>query len=351
MGRMSNYRFCLSTVEPTQHKKNLLIFQICYILIYQESHLSRISFKNFYQNLVQRMTQIQNVTDFSLKYTLESGQSFRWERVDNAYYGVVEGRILKISQEGTTLHVKSSTDENEADFVPYLRHYLDIVRDVPKLLVGINNDAYMDRAIKKLWGMRILNQELWETIASFILSQNNNVPRIRGIIRRLSERFSERLTLAGYVDYSFPSPDVLATATEDTLLACGTGYRANYLRDTAQAIVSGELSLTSLQQMPYTEAKQELMRRNGIGEKVADCICLFSLGHLAALPIDVWIKRIFETLYLRRRATHREIREFAHTYFGDSVGYAQQYLFHYVHECPNWADAEHLSLTKMKSVL
>lgn len=290
--------------------------------------------------------QIQNATDFSLKYTLESGQSFRWHRIDNAYYGVVEGRILKISQEGSTLCVESSTDEDETRFVSYLRHYLDIGRDVPKILAEVNNDAYMHRAIEKLWGMRILNQELWETVASFILSQNNNVPRIRGIIRRLSERFGEHLTLAGYVDYSFPSPDALATATNEALLGCGTGYRADYLRDTAQAVVSGELPLTTMKEMSYFEAKQALMRRNGIGEKVADCICLFSLGHLAALPIDVWIKRIFETLYLRRRATHREIREFAHSYFGDGVGYAQQYLFHYVHECSNWADAEHLSLIK-----
>ena len=288
--------------------------------------------------------QIQNVTDFNLKYTLESGQSFRWNRIDNAYYGVVARRILKISQEGTILSVESSTDEDEASFVSYLRHYLDIGRDVPKILAEVNNDAYMHRAIEKLWGMRILNQELWETVASFILSQNNNVPRIRGIIRRLSERFGEHLTLAGYVDYSFPSPDALATATNEALLACGTGYRANYLQEAAQAVVRGELSLTAMQQMSYPEAKQALMRQNGIGEKVADCICLFSLGHLAALPIDVWIKRIFETLYLRRRATHREIREFAHSYFGDGVGYAQQYLFHYVHECPNWADVEHLSL-------
>ena len=288
--------------------------------------------------------QIQNVTDFSLKYTLESGQSFRWHRIDNAYYGVVEGRILKISQDGTTLCVESSTDEDEVGFVSYLRHYLDIGRDVPKILAEVNTDAYMHRAIEKLWGMRILNQELWETVASFILSQNNNVARIRGIIRRLSERFGERLTFAGYEDYSFPSPDALATATHAELLACGTGYRANYLQGAAQAVVSGELSLTAMKQMSYPEAKQALVRQNGIGEKVADCICLFSLGHLAALPIDVWIKRIFETLYLRRRATHREIREFAHGYFGDSVGYAQQYLFHYVHECSNWADVEHLSL-------
>ena len=294
------------------------------------------------------MIQIQNVTDFSLKYTLESGQSFRWNRIDNAYYGVVEGRILKISQVGTTLCVESSANEDEIHFVPFLRHYLDIARDVPKILAEVNNDAYMHRTLEKLWGMRILNQALWETVASFILSQNNNVPRIRGIIRRLSERFGEHLTLAGYVDYSFPNADALATTTEDELLACGTGYRASYLRNTAQAVVSGELSLTLVKQMSYLEAKQALMRQDGIGEKVADCICLFSLGHLEALPIDVWIKRIFETLYLRRRATHREIRQFAHNYFGERVGYAQQYLFHYVHECSNWADAEHLSLIELK---
>ena len=135
------------------------------------------------------MLQIQNVTDFSLKYTLESGQSFRWNKIDDAYYGVVEGRILKISQQGTTLHIQSSTREDEATFLPYLRHYLDLERDVPKLLVEVGNDAYIRRAIQTLWGMHILNQELWETIASFILSQNNNVARIRGIIRRLSERY------------------------------------------------------------------------------------------------------------------------------------------------------------------
>ena len=293
--------------------------------------------------------QIQNVTDFSLKYTLESGQSFRWNRIGDAYYGVVEGRILKISQQGITLHVESSTNENETTFIPYLRHYLDLERDVPQLLAKVDNDAYIHRTIQTLWGMHILNQELWETTVSFILSQNNNVSRIRGIIRRLSERYGEKLRIAEYVDYSFPRPHALATATEKELLACGTGYRASYLQAIARAVISGELALTSLKQLPYLEAKQELTRQKGIGEKVADCICLFSLGHLAALPVDVWIKRIFETLYLCRRATHREIREFAHNYFGEGVGYAQQYLFHYVHECPDWADAEHLSLTQVKT--
>lgn len=295
--------------------------------------------------------QMQGVTDFNLKYTLESGQSFRWNRVEDAYYGVVEGRIFKLSvseagQQGITLSVESSATEDTAELTAFLRHYLDIERDVPKILAAVDNDAYIHRALQKLWGMRILNQELWETIASFILSQNNNVPRIRGIIRRLSERFGQKLTLESYVDYSFPTALALAAAESDELLACGTGYRADYLKGAAQAVVSGELSLPKLKRLPYLEAKRELMQRKGIGEKVADCICLFSLGHLEALPVDVWIKRIFETLYFRRQATPREIREFAQNYFGDGVGYAQQYLFHYVHECPNWADDEHLSLMR-----
>lgn len=293
--------------------------------------------------------QMQGVTDFNLKYTLESGQSFRWNRVEDAYYGVVEGRILKLSatdegQDGITLSVASSAPEDAAQLTAFLRHYLDIERDVPSILAAVDTDAYIHRAIQRLWGMRILNQELWETLASFILSQNNNVPRIRGIIHRLSERFGEKLTLERYVDYSFPTASALAAAEIDELLACGTGYRAGYLKGAAQAVVSGELSLPELKRLSYSEAKRVLMQRKGIGEKVADCICLFSLGHLEALPIDVWIKRIFETLYLRRQAKPREIREFAQTYFGEGVGYAQQYLFHYVHECPNWADDEHLSL-------
>ena len=291
--------------------------------------------------------QIQDATDFSLKYTLESGQSFRWNRIDDAYYGVVGGRILKICQTGQTLCVESSATEDKATLVPFLRHYLDLERDVPKILSEVDKDGYMHRAIARLWGMRILNQDLWETVVSFVLSQNNNVPRIRGIIRRLSERFGEKLTFVRYVDYTFPSPEALATTSTEELLACGVGYRARYLQETAQAVLQGELILTAVKEMSYPEAKRELMHRKGIGEKVADCICLFSLGHLAALPIDVWIKRIFETLYLRRHATHDEIRKFAHAYFGDRVGYAQQYLFHYVHECPDWADADHLSLIEM----
>ena len=288
--------------------------------------------------------KINKITDFSLKYTLESGQSFRWNRVNDAYFGVVEGQILKIQQSDDTLIINSSYTEDKSIDKSSLYHYLDLHRDLASILAAVNVDAYINRAINKFWGMRILNQELWETIASFILSQNNNMGRIRSIIRTLSERFGQRLEFDGYVDYTFPSPETLTDAGIDEIFACGTGYRASYLWHAANDITTGKLVLDKLKKMDYPETKQELIKLKGIGEKVADCICLFSLGHLTALPVDVWIKRIFERIYLRRRATAREIKEFAQNYFGEFVGYAQQYLFHYAQNQPDWADTEHLAL-------
>ena len=288
--------------------------------------------------------KIINVTDFNLKYTLESGQSFRWNKVDDAYYGVVEGEILKIKQCDDILIINSSNHENEPLSTSYIYHYLDLHRELSPILAAVNVDGYMNRIIEHLWGMRLLNQELWETIASFILSQNNNMLRIRKIIRSLSQQFGRKLVYDGYVDYSFPTPQVLTDAGIDKIFECGTGYRASYLWNAAKDVTNEHLKLDVLKQMDYPDAKQELMKLNGIGEKVADCICLFSLGHLAALPVDVWIKRIFERIYLQKPATSREIQEFAKKYFGKYVGYAQQYLFHYAQYNQNWADEEHLKL-------
>lgn len=294
----------------------------------------------------QHQVYIRHLSDFNLKYTLESGQSFRWNRVDDAYFGVVEGKILKIQQNGNTLIINSS--DNAPISTSHLCHYLDLHRELASILAVVNVDSYIDRAINRFWGMRILNQELWETLASFILSQNNNMARIRSLIRSLSEKFGQRLVFEGYVDYTFPTPQTLAEAGIDEIFACGTGYRASYLWHAAHNICNGEFMLDALKRMDYVDAKQELMKLEGVGEKVADCICLFSLGHLAALPIDVWIKRIFEQIYLCKRATPREIREFATDYFGEFVGYAQQYLFHYAQSEPTWADAEHLALPHKK---
>lgn len=292
---------------------------------------------------------IDTLKDFNLKYTLESGQSFRWSRIDDTYYGVVEGRILKLHQKNTsTLTIESSQDEDEEIITKFLFHYLDLKRELASILAAVRVDGYIANAIDSFWGMRILNQELWETIASFILSQNNNISRIRNIIHTLSEKFGQKIVFNGYINYTFPTPNSLADAGIEEIFSCGTGYRARYLWNAATKISKGKLLLDRLKRLHYTEAKNELMKLEGVGEKVADCICLFSLGHLEALPIDVWIKRIFEHVYLRRKATALEIREFANNYFGKNIGYAQQYLFHYAQSNQNWADPKHLALKDIK---
>lgn len=273
--------------------------------------------------------RIKDVKDFNLSHTLESAQSFRWRPYEGWYYGVIEGRLLKIRQEDQVLILASSVYEDTECLKTSLRHYLDLNRDLPAILRAVDIDVCIREAIRTFWGMRLLNQGLWECLASYVLSQNNNVPRIKGIIQRLSVRFGEKINLGNYFDYSFPTPQALAEAGINALLECGAGYRAPYLWEVSTAIVGGTLNLDDLDGMPYPLAKQELMRLNGIGEKVADCICLFSLGHLEALPVDVWMKRIMEHVYFGRRASIREIREFGESYFGEHVGYAQQYLFHY----------------------
>ena len=283
--------------------------------------------------------QIHHVTDFNLSHTLECGQSFRWHPRDGWYYGVVECRLLRIRQEDQTLIVEGSADEDFTWLQAHLRHYLDLNRDLPTILQAVDLDPHIHQAIKAYWGMRILNQELWECLVSFILSQNNNVPRIRGIIQRLSARFGEKVALDDQVDHSFPSSQALAEAGVEAVLDCGTGYRAPYVWTVSVAIAEGTLDLENLKSLPYALAKQELMQFKGIGEKVADCVCLFSLGHMEALPIDVWVKRIIEQIYLERQASIREIREFGEDYFGEHLGYAQQYLFHY---------ARTIGLEKMK---
>ena len=275
------------------------------------------------------LIRIKNVTDFNLTYTLECGQSFRWKPIDDWYYGVVDGRFLRIRQENQTLIVESSANEYANQLEAFLRHYLDLNRDLPAILQAVDIDAYIHQAIETFWGMRILNQDVWECLASFILSQNNNVPRIKGIIRTISERFGEKLALGDEIDYSFPTPQSFTQAGVDALFDCRMGYRAPYLWEASSAVLEGSLDLEALKSMPYVEAKLELMRFKGIGEKVADCVCVFSLGHVEAIPIDVWIKRIIEEVYLRRKVSVCEIREFTESYFGKYLGYAQQYLFHY----------------------
>lgn len=269
---------------------------------------------------------IPNVRDFDLKHTLESAQSFRWENQGSGYIGLIRDEVYYLEQRGCDLFWRTTA---EVDQTSYLRHYLDLERDLQWLRSMSGKDEYTEPAFNTFWGMRLLRQDLWECLGSFILSSNNSVARIRGIIARMSAKFGHPIEFEGCRYYGFPSAESLASNDVAALQACGMGYRAPYLLQTSTDVAEGRIDLDALEGADYGEAKAVLMQCAGVGEKVADCVCLFSLGHYQALPVDVWIRRIIETLYLGRTATYRQIREFAQSYFGEHMGYVQQYLFHY----------------------
>lgn len=269
---------------------------------------------------------ISDLRDFDLKHTLESAQSFRWERQGSGYIGLIRDEVYYLELQDRDLFWLTTAKTDQA---AYLRYYLDLDRDLQGLRSISGKDRYTESAFSAFWGMRLLRQDLWECLGSFILSSNNNVARIRGIIARMSTKFGREIEFEGHQYYGFPSPESLAASDVLALQACGMGYRAAYLFQTSTDVAEGRMDLGTLRRASYEDAKAMLMQGAGVGEKVADCVCLFALGHQQALPVDVWVRRIVETLYLGETATYRQIREFALSYFGEHMGYVQQYLFHY----------------------
>ena len=234
--------------------------------------------------------------NFSLREICQSGQCFRMrETAEKDTYELIAGdKYLKLSQEGSIVNFYCS----DMEFICYW---------VPAVQCGS--------------GIRILRQDLWEMIITFLISQQNNISRIRGCIDRLCKKYGTKMTAEETEYYSFPSPGQLATATEEDLRALGMGYRARYIVETTESILNGEVSLEKLYQMKYyRRAKKELMKLSGVGEKVADCICLFALHHMDAFPIDTHIRQVLEEHYRRGFPNRR--------YHG-MRGIMQQYIFYY----------------------
>ena len=258
--------------------------------------------------------QIENLKNLSLSETLDCGQAFRWQEIsDNMWQGVAFGRCLKIGfSEGVFTLYDTTIDE----FYSLWENYFDLSRDYGKIITEISADKTLKQASAFAEGIRILNQEPWEVLCSFIISQNNNIPRIKGIISRLCENFGERLD-GGF--YTFPTAEKIASLTLDDLAVLRSGFRAKYILDAAGKVASGQVNLTALRNMDTLSARRELMKIYGVGEKVADCALLFGLGHIDAFPKDVWIKRAMAKLF------DGELPECALPF----AGIAQQYIFHY----------------------
>ena len=281
------------------------------------------------------------VNDFNLKQTLECGQCFNFEKIyegdsdlqENCIYEydiIAFGRWLRLRQEGNRLiFLNSSQDDVEQIWTAYF----DLNRDYGRIKDAvIAADPSLAAVIEKYYGIRILNQEFIETLISFIISQNKNIPHIKQLVRNMSEKYGRRTgedAERERIYYSFPDLTQLGTISEQDFRDLKTGFRAPYLKDAVDKLISGQLQEEELRNSSFTAAKEKLMSIKGVGDKVANCVLLFGLGFRNAFPVDVWIKRIMEEMYFHKDTDKKEIEAFAAEKFGEYGGYAQQYLFIY----------------------
>ena len=273
-------------------------------------------------------TIIKDVTDFDLAQTLECGQCFRFYKQDEEDYVVVAyNALLHIRQYGNDLIFLDKTEEEVRKlWIPYF----DLERDYGEIKQFLlSKDKVLEPAICEKYGVRILNQQFHEVLLSFIISQNKQIPHIKQIVKTISERYGNYLgEINGEKYYSFPDISKLGEITEMNFREMKTGFRAPYLADAVNKLISGEISEEMFKGALEEEVQKKLMEIKGVGEKVANCVMLFSLGWRQAFPIDVWIKRIMETLYFEgKETTKEEIAVYAKKIFGEYGGYAQQYLF------------------------
>ena len=289
-----------------------------------------------YNNFVMKIKSDNNnliiteLTDFDIVQIFECGQCFRWDRLsDGSFIGVAYNKALKIFQNSPD--TVTLFDTSIEDFENIWYNYFDFGTSYSDIKTSLSSDKILKHAIAYGEGIRILNQDLWECVVSFIISQSNNIPRIKKIISTLCTLYGEKINYLGDVYYSFPSPEKILSRGPEGLLAIRAGFRDKYILAAADAFVNS-ISFDTLSELSYDEAKKELMKIKGIGNKVADCILLFSLAKRSSFPVDVWIKRIMEYCYFDNEQPINIIREFADEKFGQYSGYAQQYLFYYARE-------------------
>ena len=280
---------------------------------------------------------VEDVRDFNTARIFESGQCFRFSREeDGSYTGVVRGCFANISydNEEDVLTVWSNyMPKSDRLRLRFWRDYLDLDRDYHEIKRALSDDdPVMERATLAGAGLRVLNQEPWETLISFIISQNSNIPRIRGSIEMLCERFGERIGRFENRDmYAFPTIEALATASEEDLAACKLGYRAGYIADAARQVnVDGGAFLATAATASAEKAEEYLLTLSGVGPKVAHCIMLFSMKKTSSFPIDVWIARAMNRFYGIAEDDHEAMHAFADEYYAPWGGIAQMYLFEYI---------------------
>lgn len=281
---------------------------------------------------------IENCKSFNARDIFECGQCFRWNvQEDGSYTGIFGKNVLNVKQEPEEKII--ITGICDGDIKEVCRKYFDLDRDYEAIKEKLANiDEYMKESIKYGEGIRILNQDLWEMIISFIVSANNNIPRIKGIIERISKKYGKEIKFRGNSYYTFPTIESLNKASIKDLRDLGLGFRDKYIYNTTKLIIKKQINIEELREKETTiEMRNELLKLSGVGPKVANCILLFSdLKRMDVFPIDVWVRRVMNELYIHNpdeaKVSKKQIEKIAENKFGELRGVAQQYLFYWKRE-------------------
>ncbi|SHK16283.1 DNA-3-methyladenine glycosylase family protein [Paramaledivibacter caminithermalis] len=275
---------------------------------------------------------LENVKDFELPHIFECGQCFRWNKEeDGSYTGVAFGKVINLKKEGNNVFIDNTYYD---EFIDIWYDYFDLKRDygiIKKQLANL--DETMAASVKFGHGIRILKQDEWETLISFIISANNRIPMIKKAIEALSINYGDYIgEYRGSKYYSFPKPEALYNLDVGNIQFSGIGFRGKYIISAAKLVTQGEIDIYGLKNLSTEEARIKLMKFPGVGPKVSDCIMFFSMDKDDAFPIDIWVKRVMEYFYVPEGTSLKKIQGFAQSKFGNIAGFAQQYLFYYARE-------------------
>ena len=299
-----------------------------------------------YTNIIEKENSIvlENVKDFNIKQILECGQCFRWERISDTNYIIVAyRRVIEVIQEGSTVTILNT---NMNDFNEIWKNYFDLDVNYEEVKEELSKDELLKKSVEFGYGIRILNQDPFEMLISFIISARNSIPSIMKTIKKISERWGDRIEYKDNIYYAFPTPEQLKEVSLEEIKETGASFRSKYIVDTISKVNAaldaknnGELTeeleqfdLEYIKSLPVDECHKALQNFMGVGAKVADCIMLFSMSKHSAFPVDVWIKRAMIHFYLAPDVSLNKIRVFGRDKFGELSGMAQQYLFYYARE-------------------
>lgn len=291
-----------------------------------------------YKNVVYEDNKVilEGVKNFNIKQILECGQCFRWEKKAELNYIIIAyGRVIEVIQEDDKVTILNS---NKEDFNNIWFEYFDLGRDYSKIKDELSKDEILKKSVDYGYGIRILSQEPFELVISFIISARNSIPSIKKTIKKISERWGKEIEYNGEKFYTFPTPEMLKDATEDDIRETGASFRSKYIVDTVFNInkdldnIDGVYNLKRIASLSDDECHTALQEFKGVGAKVADCIMLFSMKKYSAFPVDVWVKRAMIHFYNAKEGSLNKIRIFARDKFKDLSGFAQQYLFYYARE-------------------